>query len=92
MKSYLSRGDLYEDVPGFGSVNFSQHAINRAVHLGITEAQIKDVLFFGTETPDGIGIKLLEKAGIRMVVMVRPDKSAALVKTIYRIRPAKAAR
>jgi len=79
----------YDDVPGHGRVVLSHHAQDRAEEQQITDRQIEDVLFEGHDIPDGDST-LREFKGIRVVIITpSPWKGAKLVKTIYKVLPAR---
>ena len=77
----------YFDVPKMGTVELSIHAQKRATSSGITELQIKNLLYGGEDTPDGIDITFRDYNGIRAVILLypKPDKKRKLVKTIFKI-------
>ena len=79
---------FYMHVPGMGNVAFSRHAQRQAKGMKIPESIIKDVLFNGEDTPDGMDMVWREKKGIRLVIILfpTPNIGAKLVKAIYKVK------
>jgi hypothetical protein len=73
-------------IPRIGNVVHTRHAQENAELHHITEAQVRDVLHNGEETPDGNTTRL-EKDGVRIVLIKpTPFKGARLAITMYRIQ------
>lgn len=79
-------GFFYEDAPGLGNVAISRHAQERMRAEGISDRVLVDVLWNGSDRPDG-NATWREKSGVRLVI-VRPDpfRGAMLVVTAFRIQ------
>jgi len=77
----------YATMPGLGNVAVSRHAQDQAAEHGVTEEVFQRVLERGTDRPDGLEVVWREEAGIRLVILLRPEpfRGAALVKTVYRV-------
>lgn len=75
----------YEDVPVFGRVAFSRHALARLESDVVSETVISDVLYNGVDRPDGQAV-WREKNGVRLVVIrPTPYRGAMLVVTGFRV-------
>ena len=78
----------YENVPGLGNVAISRHAQERLREDGISEAELEDALLRGDTIPDGQDVVWRQRAGVRVVILRRPEpfSGAMLAKTIYRVQ------
>jgi hypothetical protein len=76
------------DVPKLGNVAISRHAQAQAEVYQVSEDTFHDVLQHGTDRPDGLEVIWREKAGVRLVILRRPQpfQGAMLVKTVYRVK------
>jgi hypothetical protein len=90
-----ARKHFYRDVPGIGNVAVSRHAQDRMIELGISQAEFDLTLFEPSEPdiPEGSQIVWRVRYGVRLIIVPRPTpfRGAALVKTIFRIKPQQSA-
>ena len=80
----------YPNVPRLGNVAVSRHAQAQMEKAGIPEATFRRALLEPTrpDVPDGNGVLLRERDGLRLVILTRPEPfvGAMLVKTVYRVK------
>jgi hypothetical protein len=80
---------FYESVPKIGNVAVSRHAQANVLEQKITERDFELALFDPNKTVrEGFNTLWLERGGIRLVVVLRPEpfSGAALVTTAFRMQ------
>jgi hypothetical protein len=78
---------LYRAVPELGNIIVSDHAIEKAKMLNISEFQFKKALYKGESIFEGNKILWKEAGRVRLIILLKPNKrklkAAKLVKTMF---------
>lgn len=82
------KSNWFLKVPRFGNLALSKQAIVKIADEKISDEQLWDVVYNGTDRSDETDIVLREKDGVRLVIDLKttPFKDAKVVVTAFRMK------